>query len=85
MSYQDYVIKYGEERAKEIMNAKMFNFTKASKESLLVFIPLYKWLRKNNIIEKKEIFLGVSGSKEFYLRDNDVICFLILLFQHIIL
>lgn len=75
MSYQDYVIKYGEERAKEIMNAKMFNFTKASKESLLVFIPLYKWLRKNNIIEKKEIFLGVSGSKEFYLRDNDVICF----------
>lgn len=43
-------------------------FGKASKESLKYFIPLYKFLRKNNI-NRHDIYIGVSGSNEYWLRD----------------
>lgn len=42
-------------------------FGKASKESLKLFIPLYKYLRKNNIL-REDIYFGISGSNEYFLR-----------------
>lgn len=39
----------------------------ASKESLKVFIPLYKILRKNGY-GRNDLFFGVNGSKEYWLR-----------------
>lgn len=38
-----------------------------SKESLKFFIPLYKFCRKLGI-KRNEIFLGVNGSREFFIR-----------------
>lgn len=40
----------------------------ASKSSLKVFIPLYKYIRKIYKIPKSEIFLGISGSREFRIK-----------------
>lgn len=39
-------------------------FGRASKESLKVFIPLYKWLRLRGY-KREDVYLGVSGSQEF--------------------
>jgi hypothetical protein len=44
------------------------SFFTASKESLKIFIPLYKYLRKNGIF-RDDIYLGVKGSNEFKLHD----------------
>ena len=41
---------------------------KASKESLKYFIPLYKILRKNGYC-RQDIFFGISGSSEYWLKD----------------
>ena len=54
-------------QAKEI-NKRSVSFFKASKESLKIFIPLYKYLRKNGIF-RDDIYLGVKGSNEFKLHD----------------
>ena len=43
---------------------------RTSKESLRFFTPLYKELRKMGI-EKLDIYWGISGSKEFFLKDTD--------------
>ena len=77
VTHEEFIQKYGLERAIQIKRAKVntFSVTRASKESLSVFIPLYKWLRKNNIIDKKEIFLGINCSSEFYIRGKDYIYF----------
>ena len=40
-----------------------------SKESIKFFIPLYKFCRKLGI-PRDSIYLGVRGSKEFFIRDN---------------
>jgi len=42
----------------------------ASKYSLRVFIPLYKYLRKNGI-GRDDIFFGISGSQEWFLGDKE--------------
>lgn len=59
--YEDYIIK--------ITHNNKFGL--ASKESLVLFKPLYKFCRKLGI-ERKDIFLGISGSKEFYIYDNGI-------------
>lgn len=41
----------------------------ASYESLKYFIPLYKFCRRNGI-ERDDIMIGVSGSKEFVIKRN---------------
>lgn len=76
-SYEYFVVKYGEERAREIVESRNrpFSFGRASKESLQVFIPLYKWLRKNKIIERKSVFLGVGGSKEYFIKNDTYVNF----------
>lgn len=45
-------------------------FGRASKESLKLFLPLYKWLRRNGV-QRTDILFGVNGSKEFQLVTND--------------
>jgi len=40
-----------------------------SKESIRFFIPLYKFCRKLGI-PRDSIYFGVTGSKEFFIRDN---------------
>lgn len=47
-------------------------FGRASKESLKVFIPLYKWLRRKGYL-RDDILFGVSGSYEFsLLKDSRI-------------
>lgn len=52
----------------ERIKSVTIRFGKASQESLKVFIPLYKNLRKNKV-NRNEIWFGVNGSKERYLID----------------
>ena len=72
-SLKYYIDKYGDTIGPsmfiEYNKKKLVRLGTASKESLKLFIPLYKFCRKNGI-ERKDIFLGVNGSKEFYLNDN---------------
>jgi hypothetical protein len=42
-----------------------------SKESLVFFKPLYKFCRKLGI-QRKDIYFGIKGSKEFFIRDNSL-------------
>ena len=39
-----------------------------SKESIRFFIPLYKYCRKLGI-PRKDIYFGIKGSREFFIRD----------------
>lgn len=52
------------------LNRRNISFCIASKESLVYFIPLYKYLRKNGF-KRSDIFLGVNGSYEYKLHDVD--------------
>lgn len=69
-----FIKKYG----KDIGTKKYFKKLKkwhtkygsVSKESKLFFIPLYKELRRMGF-KKDDILFGISGSKEFTLKDND--------------
>lgn len=45
----------------------------ASKESLKIFIPLYKWCRKQLKYSSNDIKIGITGSGEWFLRSTD--CF----------
>lgn len=47
----------------------------ASKASLLIFQPLYDYLINNNIFNINDIYLGIEGSKEFFLRSDRNIYF----------
>jgi len=50
------------------MSHKKYRFGRASKESLKVFISLYKWCRRNDI-EQSDICFGLGKSKELILHD----------------
>jgi 5-methylcytosine-specific restriction endonuclease McrA len=52
----------------ELKQKRCIPLGRASKESLRYFIPLYKYLR-NNGIDKSDIYWGISGSNEYWLRD----------------
>ena len=43
----------------------------ASKASLKVFIPLYKWMRKSGFIIKSDVKLGVRGSMEYSIETEE--------------
>ena len=47
-----------------------YGFGKASRESLKIFVPLYKFLRKNGI-ERSDIQFGVTGSLEYVIYDPE--------------
>lgn len=75
MSIEGYTERYGSLENGLLMKQKhsvasIVNFSKASKESLLIFIPLYKFCRRLNI-SRNDIQLGIGGSREFYISDTD--------------
>lgn len=43
----------------------------ASKQSLEIFLPLRQYIIKTNQIDKTDIYLGISGSKEWYIKDEE--------------
>lgn len=79
------IAKYGQEigeqkfisinqKRQKTSNENMENRKSAgyvSKESIKFFIPLYKFCRKIGI-PRKHIYLGVNGSREFFIRDTDI-------------
>ncbi len=72
-SIQRYKDLYGEEQGPIIYwkNKKKFHRSGiASAESLKYFIPLYKKLRKSGIL-RDDIYLGINGSKEWFLSDRE--------------
>lgn len=50
------------------------SFGRASKESLALFLPLYKWLRRRGY-RREEILFGVEGSEEFTILYNNRVFF----------
>lgn len=66
MSYQNLKEKYNwtDDQLKDLSRRKSVHSGNASKISLKVFIPLYKWLRRQGF-EREDICFGISGSKEF--------------------
>ena len=63
-----YLEKYGEDWENVLRNK--YKIGKASKESLKLFIPLYKILRKNYRYNIYDILFGIKGLKEFFLYDK---------------
>lgn len=47
---------------------------KSSKESLKIFIPLYKWLVREFNYTKESIMIGLSGSEEFAIVHDNGVC-----------
>lgn len=46
-----------------------FQYRSASKESLNIFVPLYKWLRRRGY-ERNDILFGIDGSRELLFSSN---------------
>ena len=79
------ILKYGDEIGYKKYKARCIKYTKSikenlssrrtggyvSKESLKFFIPLYKFCRKLNI-DKNDIYFGISGSREFFIKDKSL-------------
>jgi hypothetical protein len=61
--------KYKESMKKNIHNRKTGGYV--SKESLYFFIPLYKMCRRLGL-RRDEIYFGINGSREFFIRDNNL-------------
>lgn len=73
-SLEYHIKKYGEVDGLKIFKRKKeklheFYRGRASKESLKFLIPLYKKLRENGI-ERNDIYIGLKGSKEYFLIDE---------------
>jgi hypothetical protein len=49
--------------------------SKASNSSLIYFKPLYEFLISNNIVKPTDIYLGIDGSREYFIRDGSKIFF----------
>jgi hypothetical protein len=67
-----YINKYGETEGKKRYNEWkqkcIVPFGMASKESMLVFFPLMDWLLEKKICKFNEIYVGINGSKEWFLN-----------------
>jgi very-short-patch-repair endonuclease len=66
-TFEQLVLEHGLDVALKIVRNKMCAIGCASKESLKVFIPFYKYLRRSGI-EKNDIYFGISGSKEYFVH-----------------
>ena len=67
LSYNQSVIKHGLSAANKMMKSRLFKVGKASKQSLVIFIPFYKYLRKSGIA-RSDIYFGVNGSSEYLIK-----------------
>jgi hypothetical protein len=63
--YKERVRKFKESTEKNRKNRKSAGYV--SKESKSFFVKLYKFCRKSGI-EKNDIYFGIDGSKEFFIR-----------------
>lgn len=82
---ESYIVKYGIDLGYEKWVLRCDNYKKAmysnlenrrtggyvSKESLKFFVPLYKFCRKLGIC-RSDIYFGINGSREFFIRDNSL-------------
>jgi hypothetical protein len=62
-------LKYKKSIKENLENRKSAGYV--SKESLKFFIPLYKFCRRLGI-ERKHIYFGIGGSREFFIKDNNL-------------
>jgi len=65
--YEDRCLNYKVSMSLNKQNRKSGGYV--SKESLKFFVPLYKFCRRLGI-SKTSIYFGISGSKEYFIRDN---------------
>lgn len=80
ISFDYFYKKYGDKKiaqehyieGQKIRKVKML---KASKSSLIILQPLYEFLIKNNITTTKDIYLGIDGSNEYFLKDPEFLFF----------
>lgn len=73
VSLQYYIDKYGIDEGR-LKYSKKFNNTKrykSSYEAFKFFIPIYKFLRFNNI-SQSDIYWGVGKSNEYFIYNNDI-------------
>jgi hypothetical protein len=54
----------------DLLTKRIVPIGKASKESLRYFIPLYRFLRSSGI-KRTDIYLGISGSQEYFIFDQE--------------
>jgi G:T-mismatch repair DNA endonuclease (very short patch repair protein) len=59
----------------EMQKKLKIKFLKASKASLSFFEPLYRYLIDNNIFNEKDIFLGINGINEYFIKTKTNIYF----------
>jgi hypothetical protein len=78
-SLENFKSLYGEEEGKkkynEYRDKHSFKFSRASKESLKIFLPLVDYLVEKKFINKEDFFLGVGDSHEYFLRNSNNIYF----------
>lgn len=69
-----YIDKYGYYDGSRIYNdlikRKCTKSSIASKESLILFKPLYKILRRKYNIPREDIYWGINGSSEYFINDD---------------
>lgn len=79
-SFDYFYKKYGDEKIaieeykKEQVKRKV-KILKASKTSLEIFQSLYDFLISENIISNNDVFLGIDGSKEYFLKNDEFLFF----------
>lgn len=71
LSLENFINKYGEIDG----NIRYENYLKNrniqySKLSCVFFTKLYKKLRKLNIIERTDVYFGITGGKEYFIKDK---------------
>lgn len=75
ITIDNFISKYGEEEGKRRFINRNRGGGLVSTESKKFFIKLYKKLRKLAIIARKDVYFGVSGSKEYFIRNKSAIRF----------
>lgn len=69
IKYEKRILKYKNSMNNVFESKKTGGYV--SKESLRFFIPLYKKCRKLGI-NRNDIYLGVNGSREFFIKDENI-------------
>lgn len=62
-------LKYKKSIKDNLKNRKTAGYV--SKESLIFFIPLYKFCRRLGL-KRKDVYFGINGSREFFIKDNNL-------------
>jgi len=75
---EKFISRYGEEKWETLIYNKSLFRKKgkyvgrvASKESMKIFRPFYKWLRLNNLVNKEDVRIGTSKRVEFSIKNHE--------------